>query len=89
MKVSEKQPSELPRENSKRAYNELRALASVMKREPMDVAAQLLEAVIYDAKSQISEALLAEVEQTRRDIVIADLAGNVLRVEFGREAPKI
>lgn len=70
-------------------YNELRALARVMKREPIDVAAQLLEAVIFDAKSHISEALLAEVEQTRRDIVLSDLAGNQPRWESGRDAPEI
>ena len=70
-------------------YNELRALAKVMNREPIDIAAQLLEAVIHDAKSHISEALLAEVEQTRRGIVIADLAGNLPREEPGKDAPEI
>ena len=70
-------------------YNELRALANVMNREPIDIATQLLEAVIYDAKLHISEALLAEVEQTRRGIVIADLAGNLPRQELGKDAPKI
>ena len=64
-------------------YNELRALASVMNREPIDIAGQLLEAVIHDAKSHISEALLAEVEQTRRNFVISDLADNQPRAEFG------
>ena len=67
-------------------YNELRALASVMNREPIDIAGQLLEAVIYDAKSHINEALMAELEQTRRNIVISDLAGNQPHAEIGGDA---
>ena len=60
-----------------------------MNREPIDIAGQLLEAVIYDAKSYISEALLAEVEQARRNIIISDLAGNQPRGESGEDAPEI
>ena len=70
-------------------YNEFRALARVMNREPIDIAAQLLEAVIYDAKLQINELLRAEVEQARRDLVLSDIAGSQPRGESGMYVPKI
>lgn len=57
-----------------------------MNREPIDIAGQLLEAVIYDAKSHINEALLAELDQTRRNIVNSNLAGNQPRAEVGGDA---
>lgn len=70
-------------------YNELRALAKVMNREPIDIATQLLEAVIYEAKLQINELLRAEVEQARRDLVLSDIAGRQPRGESGMTVPKI
>ncbi len=70
-------------------YNELRALAKVMNREPVDIATQLLEAVIYDAKLQINELLRTEVEHARRDLVLSDIAGGQPRGESGMTVPKI
>ena len=71
------------------AYNELRALARVMNRASIDIATQLLEAVIYDAKLQINELLRAEVEQARRDLILSDIAGSQPHEEPGKAAPEI
>lgn len=61
---------------------ELRALAKVLDRAPSAVAAELLDAAVHDARSYLSDALIADVERARRKILIAELPENQPGIEF-------
>lgn len=73
-------PLEVPIQRE--ACIQLRALAKVLEGDPAQVAAELLGAAVRDAESYLSESMLGEVEQARREILVSELPENQPGVEF-------
>ena len=72
---------------------ELRALAKSLGREPSTLAAELLAAAVFDAKSYLNEAGVEAMALSRRELLVEELAGapawrgiprrrNLIRVQF-------
>ena len=61
---------------------ELRALAKSLGREPNALAAELLAAAVYDAKSYLSEAGVEAMALSRRELLVEELPERQPGVEF-------
>jgi sulfide:quinone oxidoreductase len=66
---------------------ELDALATVLGRPADAVAAELLKAAVQDAYACLSGPLLEQVEQARRELLVAELPEHQPGVEFDSGAP--
>jgi len=61
---------------------ELRALAKSLRREPNALAAELLAAAVFDAKTYLSEAAVEAMALARRELLVEELPERQPGVEF-------